>query len=135
MKNFSGFIFLCVCLILRSIQFATEAFDTKSDPVSVVYCNYSVDAFHRLTSHKIYSTFVNSRVDCAMACVTHWECLSFNLGIQMTAEKQECELIRTDKYNSNSTYSNSSNFHHFFVSVSLKKVSVVVLNSFLLTSL
>ena len=80
-----------------------------------------MDAFRRLTSHKIYSTFVDSMEDCAMACLVHWECLSFNLGIQLTAGKQECELIRTDKYNSNSTYSNTSNFHHFFVSVSLGK--------------
>ncbi|XP_078357384.1 microfibril-associated glycoprotein 4-like [Oculina patagonica] len=33
------------------------------------------------------------------------------------AGKQECELIRTDKYNSNSTYSHSNDFHHFFITI------------------
>ncbi|KAL9984567.1 hypothetical protein ACROYT_G006877 [Oculina patagonica] len=102
-------VFLFVGLFLRTIQFSAHARD------SFRYFDYDVDAFHRLTSHKISSVVVNSMEDCAMACLAHWECFSFNLGNLTMAGKHECELIRTDKYNSNSTYSNSNDFHHFFV--------------------
>ena len=66
-----------------------------------------MDTSHRLTSHKISSIVVDSMEDCAMACFVQRECFSFNLGNPSKAGKHECELLRTDKYNSNSTCSHS----------------------------
>lgn len=109
--------FLFIGLFLRSIQFTIQTRDSSG----FRYFDYDVDAFHRLTSHIISSVVVNAMEDCAMACLVHWECFSFNLGNPMTAGKHECELIRTDKYNSNSTYSHSKDFHHFFIRVSVAK--------------
>lgn len=110
MKNVM--VFLLVGLFLQSLQFSIQTRD------SFRYFDYYVDAFHRLTSHKISSAAVNSMKDCAMACLVHWECFSFNLGSPAIAGKRECELIKTDKYDSNSTYIYSSNFHHFSIKVS-----------------
>ena len=77
------------------------------------YISFDLDPFHRLTSHKISSSAVDSMEDCAMKCVMQWKrCLSFNLG-NLTTNKQWCELISTDKYNSIANYSHSDNFHHF----------------------
>ena len=85
------------------------------------YISFDLDPFHRLTSHKISSSVVDSMEDCAMKCVMQWErCLSFNLG-NSTTNKHCCELISTDKYNSIANYSHSDNFHHFFKKVSLER--------------
>lgn len=85
------------------------------------YISFDLDPFHRLTSHKISSSVVDSMEDCAMKCVMRWErCLSFNLG-NSTTNKQSCELISTDKYNSIANYSHSDNFHHFFKKVSIER--------------
>lgn len=85
------------------------------------YISFDLDPFHRLTSHKISSSVVDSMEDCAMKCVMRWErCLSFNLG-NSTTNKHCCELISTDKYNSIDNYSHSDNFHHFFKKVSIER--------------
>jgi len=85
------------------------------------YISFDMDPFHRLTSHKISSSAVDSMEDCAMRCVMQWKrCFSFNLG-NSTTNKQCCELISTDKYNSIANYSHSDNFHHFFKKVSIER--------------
>ena len=106
-------VFLFAVLFLWSTQFTIHC----SDSTDFRSFNYDVDAFHRLTSHKISSSVVDSMEDCAFACLAHRECFSFNLG-SLIAKKYDCELIRTDKYNSKSTYSHSRDFHHFFIRVS-----------------
>ena len=105
-------VVIFIGLFLQTIQF-------KDSSSAVTYFNFNVETFHRLTSHKISSVVVNSMEDCAMACLEHWECFSFNLGNTMSDGSYECELIRTDRYNSNSTYNSSKDFHHFFVKVSV----------------
>ena len=109
----SAIVFLFAVLFLWSIQFTIHC----SDSTAFRSFNYDVVAFHRLTSHKISSSVVDSMVDCAFACLVHWECFSFNLRNPI-AKKYDCELIRTDKYNSQSTYNRSKDFHHFFIKVS-----------------
>ena len=107
-------VVIFIGLFLRAIQFTAYANDSST----FAYFNIDVETFHRLTSHKISSVVVNSMEDCAMTCLEHWECLSFNLG-NTSDGSYECELLRTDRYNSNSTYNSSKDFHHFFVKVSV----------------
>ena len=113
-------VVIFICLFLRAILFTAYANDSST----CTYFNFNVETFHRLTSHKISSVVVHSMEDCAMACLEHWECFSFNLGNTASDGHgmHECELIRTDKYNSNSTYDSSKDFHHFFVKVSVLAV-------------
>ena len=107
--------FLFSVLFLRSIQFTVQSEGSGG----FRYFDFDVEAFHRLTSHKISSSVVDSMEDCTFACLAHWECFSFNLGNPIL-KKYDCELIRTDKYNSKSTYNHSKDFHHFFIRVSIE---------------
>ena len=118
-------IFLFLVFSLYSIQFTTQSEGSGG----FRYFNFDVEAFHRLTSHQMTSSVVDSMEDCTFACLAHWECFSFNLGNPI-AKKYDCELIRTDKYNSKSTYNHSKDFHHFFIRVSsLFEAHVVIAES------
>lgn len=86
-----------------------------------VYSGFKGVAFRRISSHLISSKIVPNLSVCAFDCVKQWECLSFNFA-NPSGGGHVCELLRTDKYNSNSTYTQNGDFHHFYSSpVSVQK--------------
>jgi hypothetical protein len=96
-------------------NFATES--RQISPDGVVYDGFKADAFRRITTHLIETNLVNKLGLCALKCLKKVECVSFNFGNPVNG-KHVCELLRTDKYNSRSSYVNSTDYHYFYPGVS-----------------
>ena len=79
----------------------------------VVYSGFKADPFHRVTSHLITSMTVPNLTLCSFNCLKNLECVSFNFGNRVNGW-HACELLRTDKYNSRSSYLPSGDFHYFY---------------------
>ncbi|XP_031563600.1 uncharacterized protein LOC116299106 [Actinia tenebrosa] len=92
-------------------NFSTEG--KKVTPDGVVHEAFKADAFRRITTHLIETHIVNKLGSCAFRCSKHLECVSFNFGNRMNG-KHGCQLLRTDKYNSGSSYVTDTDFHYFY---------------------
>jgi hypothetical protein len=108
MNTFSIFLVVSICYLN---SFLTET--RKVSPDGIVYEGFKGDAFRRITTHLIETNIVNKLGLCALKCLKNHECSSFNFGNPVNGQ-HICELLRTDKYNSRSSYVNSTDFHYFF---------------------
>ena len=75
---------------------------------------------HVLDVEKISSFLVSIVTECALRCVRHVSCLSFNIKEDTTENSTQmtCELLPMDLYNASLKFHESEEFHHWSFIVS-----------------
>lgn len=76
---------------------------------------------HVLDVEKISSFLVGFVTECALRCVSHVSCLSFNIKEDNTENSRQqitCEILPKDLYNASLNFQKSKEFHHWSAIVS-----------------
>ena len=108
--------------------------ELNPDSRSAAY--FSQNDFSYLSINPIGTSLVVQSIQCALTCLQHLSCFSFNLAAFPDDNgKLLCEHLSSDKYNNSEKFVASNTYHHFSIWVShnketLKLSSVFSFNPF-----
>ena len=87
----------------------------------VSYANFVVHKFQHLQGSLLDSSCEVFRTkDCALTCVANSPCVSFNVALSPNENgKLRCELLSEDKFRSSDKLTDSQQFHHYSIKVTL----------------
>lgn len=78
--------------------------------------------FSYLSINPIGTSLVVQSIQCALTCLQHLSCFSFNLAAFPDDNgKLLCEHLSSDKYNNSEKFVASNTYHHFSIWVSQNK--------------
>ena len=83
---------------------------------------FSQNDFSYLSINPIGTSLVVQSIQCALTCLQHLCCFSFNLAAFPDDNgKLLCEHLSSDKYNNSEKFVASNTYHHFSIWVSQNK--------------
>ena len=83
---------------------------------------FSQNDFSYLNINPIGTSLVVQSIQCALTCLQHLSCFSFNLAaFSDNNGKLLCEHLHSDKYNYSEKFAASHTYHHFSIWVSQNK--------------
>jgi len=118
---FLGVNIVCCCFLFQALTPDNEASDRKLNPhAHSVY--FIQNDFSYLNIKSIGTSLVVLSIQCALTCLQHLSCFSFNLAtFPDDNSKLLCEHLPSDKYNNSKKFVSSKNYHHFSIWVSQNK--------------
>jgi len=102
------FFFCCIALTAFSENFLIQGSGERADGT------YFYEHFHRFLNVKAnVSITVYDAMACALECLRHSFCFSFNFAVSSPGRHQICQLLREDKYTFSDRFEPSQFYHHF----------------------
>ena len=84
--------------------------------------------FSYLNINPVGTSLVVQSIECALTCLQHIFCFSFNLAaFSDNKGKHLCEYLPSDKYNNSEKFVASKTYHHFSIWVSQNKGTLMIL--------
>lgn len=120
-------VILVVCIFFFS-RLNITTLGEGNDHVNTWIWKDSNEVFSHFFQHKNYALRVNSIgsflvgfvTECALRCLRHLSCVSFNIEEATAANRRHvtCELLPVDMYNASEKLQSSESFHHWSTVVS-----------------
>ena len=110
---------LCAVFILIRVMTAKahQQADLFRDS-KLQYVNFVKHGETVLDAPMITSTAFHDALYCALECLTHDQCISYNSAVFPDAEnKFKCQLLATDKYRSSKSLRSNKEFNHYSIKV------------------
>ena len=118
---FHGVNVVCCCFLYQALTPDNEASGRELNP-DERSAYFSQDDFSYLNINPVGTSLVVQSIQCALMCLQHLSCFSFNLAAFPDNDgKLLCEHLPSDKYNNSEKFVTSKNYHHFSIWVSKER--------------
>lgn len=125
MSSIPGFFFCCIVLtgILTFAESVPDSFDPgfgkRESRASFL------EHFHWFLNVKAgVSITVYDAIACALECLRHSWCFSFNFAISPSKSGHDCQLLGADKYTFADRFQPSQFYHHYSMAVGKYNIRV-----------
>ena len=118
---FLGLNVVCCCFLFQARTPDNEASGREPNP-DERSAYFSQNDFSYLNINPVGTCLVVQSTECALTCLQHLSCFSFNLAaFSDNNGKLLCEHLPSDKNNNSEKFVASKTYHHFSILVSQKK--------------
>ena len=118
---FLGVNNVCCCFLFQALTPDNEATGRKLN-TNAHSAYFIQNDFSYLNIKATGTSLVVQSIQCALTCLQHLSCFSFNLAAFPDDNgKLLCEHLLSDKYNNSKKFVSSKNYHHFSIWVSQNK--------------
>ena len=125
-RVFLGANVVCCCFLFQRFTPDNEASGRELNPTARS-AYFSQNDFSYLNINPAGTTLVVQSIQCALTCLQHLSCFSFNLAaFPDNDSKLLCEHLASDKYNNSEKFVASKNYHHFSIWVSQNKGTLIL---------
>ena len=125
-RGFFGVNLVCRCFLFQALTPDNEASGRELNP-DQHSAYFSQNDFSYLDINSIGTSLVVQSIQCALTCLQHLSCFSFNLAaFSDNNGKLLCEHLPSDKNNNSEKFVASKTYHHFSIWVSQNKGTLIL---------